>query len=118
MNRSECPILDVQHIPGGKTSDYVSHIISSLKEAAHVYGRYVGKSQEDIFFQVKSKITCTLSDRAAVNACVTRQMRDELESHLRQLNCNVHPWTVWQDVPNTTSPSWMRAGRSGALVLE
>ena len=91
VNRSECLTLDVRHIPGGKASDYVSHIISSLTEAADVYGRYVGKSQEDIFFQVKSKITCTLSDRAAVNACVTRQLRDELDSHLLQLNCNVHP---------------------------
>ena len=91
VNKSECLTLDVRHIPGGKASDYVSHIISSLTEAADVYARYVGKRQEEIFFLLKSKITCTLSDRTAVNACVTRQLRDEFDYHLLQLNCNVHP---------------------------
>ena len=30
VNKLECPTLDVLHIPGGKASDYVLHIISSL----------------------------------------------------------------------------------------
>ncbi|GFR83258.1 hypothetical protein ElyMa_005971400 [Elysia marginata] len=91
LNRSDCLTLDVRHIPGGKASDYVSHIVSSLTEAADTYSRYVGKPQQEIFHLLKTKISCTLSDRAAVNACVTRQLRDEFDSTLLQLNCNIHP---------------------------
>ncbi|GFS14194.1 hypothetical protein ElyMa_001417700 [Elysia marginata] len=40
LNRSDCLTLDVRHIPGGKASDYVSHIVSSLTEAADTYSRF------------------------------------------------------------------------------
>ena len=91
VNKTECLSLDVRHIAGGKTADYVSHIVSALTEAADLYARYVAKPQQEIFSELKARISCTLTDRAAVNACVTRQLCEELDSQLLQLNCNIHP---------------------------
>ncbi|GFR66542.1 39S ribosomal protein L46, mitochondrial [Elysia marginata] len=90
-NKTECLILDIKHLPGGKSSDYVTHVMSAMTEAAASYARYSGSRQEEVYHAIKSSISATLTDRAAVNACVTRQLRDELESELIQLNCNVHP---------------------------
>ena len=91
VDRTNCLVLDVRHLPGGKTSDYVTHITSALAEATDLYVRYAGRSHEEIFNAIKSRVTATLTDRAAVNACVTRQLSDEFETQLIQLNCNVHP---------------------------
>ncbi|GFR93746.1 hypothetical protein ElyMa_004385600 [Elysia marginata] len=90
-NDKKCLILDVRHLAGGKTADYVSHIISALAEAAATYARFKGIDQDEVFKALKSSISATLTDRAAVNACVTRQLKDELEAEIVQLNCNVHP---------------------------
>ncbi|GFR59865.1 DNA-(apurinic or apyrimidinic site) lyase [Elysia marginata] len=90
-NKVECLILDIKHLPGGKSSDYASHIMSALTEAASSYANYKGCRQEEVFHKIRTSISATLTDRAVVNACVTRQLRDELESELIQLNCNVHP---------------------------
>ena len=91
VDRNSCLVLDVRHLPGGKTSDYVEHIVSALTEATDVYARFTQTEPATIFNALKRAITCTLTDRAAVNGCVTRQLCDELDSQLVQLNCNVHP---------------------------
>ena len=87
VDRTNCLILDVRHLPGGKTSDYVTHITSARAEATDLYARYAGQSHE-IFNAINLRVTATLTDRAAVN---TRQLSDEFETQLIQLNCNVHP---------------------------
>ena len=73
-NKVRCLVLDVGHLPGGKTADYVYHLISALTEAAGTYARYADKSPETILASFKASISSTLTDRAAVNACVTRQL--------------------------------------------
>ena len=83
--------LDVRHIPGGRASDYVTHITEVLSDTASLYARFQGKKEEDILSGIHDSISCTLTDRAPVNACVTRQLCEELQSQLLQLNCNVHP---------------------------
>ena len=74
-----------------ETGDYVTHIVNALTDAAEVYASYTGRCFNTILWQLKGAITSTLTDRAAVNACVTRQLSEELDSHLIMLNCNVHP---------------------------
>ena len=37
VDRNSCLVLDVRHLPGGKISDYVEHIVSALTEATVVF---------------------------------------------------------------------------------
>ncbi|GFR77463.1 hypothetical protein ElyMa_005825800 [Elysia marginata] len=90
-NKVICLVLDIRYLPGGTTADYVSHIVSALTEAAATYARLKGLRQEEVYEKIKCAISSTLTDRAAVNACVTRLLRDEFDVELMQLNCNVHP---------------------------
>ncbi|GFR74380.1 hypothetical protein ElyMa_002161200, partial [Elysia marginata] len=91
INKNECLVLDIRHLPGGTGSDYVSHIMGALTDAASVYSKYHQVSETETLSKLRTAITATLSDRAVVNSCVSRQLCDELDSQLLQLNCNIHP---------------------------
>ena len=90
-NRNECPVLDVRSLPGGKTADYVLHIVNALTDAAEVFSKFTGEPFQELMAKLETAVSSTLTDRAAVNACVTRQLCEELDSQLVMVNCNIHP---------------------------
>ncbi|GFR64721.1 hypothetical protein ElyMa_000184800 [Elysia marginata] len=60
-NNTECLILDIKHLPGGKSSDYATHVMSAMTEAAASYARYSGSRQEEVYHAIKSSISATLT---------------------------------------------------------
>ncbi|GFS17708.1 hypothetical protein ElyMa_004989300 [Elysia marginata] len=56
-----------------------------------MYAKSTGTPVSRIMSALKTCITATLTDRAAVNTCVTRQLSDESDSLLVLLKCNIHP---------------------------
>ena len=40
---------------------------------------------------IQSNIKATLSDRVAVNHCVTERLKDSFNTDLLELHCNIHP---------------------------
>ncbi|GFR89280.1 hypothetical protein ElyMa_006120400 [Elysia marginata] len=90
VDRNICLLLDIRQLPGGKSSDYVTHIAAALTDAAEVFAKFKGLTVNSVLLRLKKAITSTLTDRAAVNACVTRQLQDEFDSQLVMLNCNIH----------------------------
>ena len=79
--------------------DYEDHIVSVLREFAEVYsnskkldnGDIPEESSADkIYHDIKSRITSTLSDNAAVNKKVHAKLCEALGCDLLDLSCNVH----------------------------
>ena len=46
---------------------------------------------EDVLSDLKKKITSTVSDRAAVNQCVSTELATYVGHDVLDLNCNIHP---------------------------
>jgi len=85
-------VLDVVSLPGAKATDYVSHIICALENAVSCYCTLNPDfDQSQILSEVKMKITSTMSDRAAVNHCVVKDLEKYVGHELLELNCNIHP---------------------------
>ena len=71
--------------------DYLLHITGTLKSMAETYAGYMKQTVSEVLDEIHSAITCTLSDRAAVNHCVSAELSLLLNKQLIELNCNVHP---------------------------
>ena len=93
-------VLDVRHIPGGRASDYVTHIMNSFAGAADSYvALYPDRwTKTDLLVHLYRKISATLSDRAPVNHRARLDLEDAVNTQLEavqmsliELNCNVHP---------------------------
>ena len=83
--------LSVAPLAGGTTKDYTDHIVDSVKEAAETYSDWTGQESGDVVSSIQSHITASLSDRVAVNHCVSEALKDVFNSELLELHCNVHP---------------------------
>ena len=83
--------VSVQELPGGKTVEYVAHITSVINRMAELYGAYRGLDAVAVKEQIISKIRSTMSDRASVNSCVVRELRQLWSIDLVELHCNLHP---------------------------
>ena len=93
-------VVDVRHIPGGRASDYVTHIMNSFSAAADCYVKLFPDkwTKQDLLVHLYKRIASTLTDRAAVNhrtrvdleMAVNAQL-EAVEMSLLELNCNVHP---------------------------
>ena len=53
-NRNECLMLDVRNLPGGKTADYVLHIVNALTDAAEVFSKFTGESFQELTAKLKT----------------------------------------------------------------
>ncbi|GFR98892.1 hypothetical protein ElyMa_001030900 [Elysia marginata] len=69
-------MLDERLLSGEKTADYVAHIatLTALTDATAVFAAYENRQFNRVLCQLKRAITSTVTDHAAVNACVTRQL--------------------------------------------
>ena len=86
--------------PDSRAEDYSAHIIDAFSTAASTYCDYKKTCPESdpqhtdttqsILSTVYKKITCTMTDRAAVNDKTRRMLQDALEEEFIGLNCNVH----------------------------
>lgn len=83
-------LLSVAQLPTGETSSYHWHIYNTLKDLAQTYASFYNESFVSILQNIYSTITCTMTDRAAVNSSTVRLLNNELGRNLH-LNCNVHP---------------------------
>ena len=88
---SQMLYLQVGHLPGGRTEDYLQHITDTLGGIAKTFADFSGNTTEDVLFSFYNGITCCLSDRAAVNNCVSSELSLLMSKELIYLNCNVHP---------------------------
>ena len=69
VHRNSCLVLDVRHLPGGKISDYVEHIVSALTEATVVFSIQVTVCNFSECFNVRTLlliITCGLAVRRKI----------------------------------------------------
>ena len=93
--------LSVAQLPGGTTSDYTEHITQSLDDAAHAYSGWAGEQPSDVLSQIKSNITSCISDRVAVNHCVAETLKENVNSQIVELHCNLHPLDSLANVSRT-----------------
>lgn len=84
-------LLDVGILAGGTTADYTGHIQSAIEEAIRAYCKVVPKTFENVLTDIKSRICSTISDRAAVNHSVAKELENYLGHDTLELHCNVHP---------------------------
>ena len=83
--------LSIGQLPGGTTNDYTAHIATALDDTAQAYAKWSGQETGEVISTMKSNITCTISDRVAVNHCVVEKMKDFVNTDLVELKCNLHP---------------------------
>jgi len=84
--------LDIATLPGGKATDYARHITDVILKAVECYcALHSNNDIVGILEKVKEKITSTMSDRAAVNRCVSQELKKFLGHDVLELNCNIHP---------------------------
>jgi len=85
-------VLDAVSLPGAKAMDYVSHITCALENAVICYCTLnPGYDPYQTLSEVQAKITSTMSDRAAVNHRVVKELEKYVGHELLELNCNIHP---------------------------
>ena len=76
----------------GTAKDYKEHITTSIEAVSSAYAATVADCDpEEVKRTICDHIKCTISDRAAVNKCVTESLGATFEKELTMLNCNVHP---------------------------
>ena len=88
---NECYVLGLDHLPGGTAVDYASQVLALLQHHARLYAEVHCVSAEDTLRQMKSNISCIMSDRAVVNAAAVRILEDDFGSTLAHVHCNLHP---------------------------
>ena len=83
--------LNVAKLPGGTTKDYVDHIVSTLETSCSLYCKSKEMDLDKTLKLIMKSISSTLSDRAAVNRCVSTELEKYVGHPLIELNCNLHP---------------------------
>ena len=84
-------VLQVSVLPGRTTDDYISHLQQAINDVCQTYSLYHHLPEAAVVSQVVNHLTCTMSDRVAVNHCVVEKLQSDLDIQLLELKCNVHP---------------------------
>ena len=84
-------VLQVSVLSGGTTDDYISHLQQAINDVCQTYSLYHHLPEAAVVSQVVNHLTCTMSDRVAVNHCVVEKLQSDLDIQLLELKCNVHP---------------------------
>jgi hypothetical protein len=84
-------IVDLQELAGGTSLDYSTQIVECIDRLASVYSLCNGLVFKDVKDKMLSNISCTMTDRAAVNNATIQVINSFLNHNLIQLNCNLHP---------------------------
>lgn len=80
-NKQDMLTINMKQIAGGKASDYVSHILDALCEAAPYKVSFLA-SLSMVFQVIKSSVALNLTDRQPVNNIVAHQLCNELDTKL------------------------------------
>ena len=115
--------MSVQELPGGRSSDYVNHILSTVDNMATSYSELNDINKDEVSEKISQTITNTLSDRAVVNHCVTQNLQDNF-GPLIELKCNLHPLdslaskakTVMKEFENNAQVNGLCFGKDAAVV--
>ncbi|ELT97200.1 hypothetical protein CAPTEDRAFT_196087 [Capitella teleta] len=85
--------ISIAQLPGGTTEDYTKHVKESLEDLANLHAKYSGTDLRDTASRMAANITASISDRVAVNNCVSIQLKTRglVNKDCLHLNCNVHP---------------------------
>ena len=83
-----------------------------MKDLAETYAGWVGEDTEDATSCIKGKVSSTLSDRVAVNHCVTERMKETFNQDIIELHCNVHPL---DSIASKTRSALKQTGVKGQL---
>ena len=83
--------LSMSVLPGGQSSDYISHITSVIDKIVNVASKFKNVDREQMKATVLGKIKSTLTDRARVNTAVVRELRVLWNTDIAELHCNLHP---------------------------
>ena len=83
--------MSVSHLPGGRTADYIKHTQQTLTDSAKTYSNWQETDLSRIEKNMKKNITCTITDKVAVNHCVLEELKEMINPTIMELNCNVHP---------------------------
>lgn len=83
--------MKLASLASGKTDSYVKQITQSLQNLATTFAVYKKLQQQVVMFKFKNCLASTLTDRAAVNHCISKELSEFLGAELVELNCHVHP---------------------------
>jgi hypothetical protein len=87
----KCLIVSIEQLPGGTAADYANHVISSVDHLAELYSKFHDLDYNAVRSQMVSNISCTMSDRAAVNHAAVRLINENFKKTLLEVNCHLHP---------------------------
>ncbi|XP_065655755.1 uncharacterized protein LOC136081745 [Hydra vulgaris] len=83
--------IQIAELSGGKTNNYMEHLINAIQDLASTYSLFSGIQQHVILHRFVNTFHSTLADRVSVNNCVNRELSKFFGKQLLALHCNVHP---------------------------
>ncbi|XP_033096587.1 uncharacterized protein LOC117100861 [Anneissia japonica] len=90
-SKDDSNVIAFDELAGGTPVDYQVQIDESITNMAKVYCQVHDKSPTEVHSQLISKITSTMSDRAAVNHATIQLLEKKWKTKLTELNCHLHP---------------------------
>ena len=84
-------VLQVSVLPRGTTDDYSSHLQQAINDVCQTYSLYHHLPEAAVVSLVVHHLTCTMSNKVALNHCLVEKMQSDFDVQLLELQCNVHP---------------------------
>ena len=89
----KCLVMSLEELAGGTAKDYANHIIKSVEHLAQTLCTFRVEEQSigAVNKTLQSRITCSMTDRAAANHAAIRIVNEAFKTTLLEVNCHLHP---------------------------